>query len=267
MVRALTAELIPVVGHLGFVPRKSTWVGGVRAVGKDGGRSGRALGPFSAPRGRRRVRRRMRADPRRCHVGDQPVHLACHDLVGIRRERRRDFPIRLRHLRRVVQAAASCAGVGRSRKSIQGREGGESEGAIRLPGCGRIRRLPRRGGDCRHSSSRTGGIPRRHGDRSATRKPTHLRECGEHRPFTRRPERIPVDFLAVPEIWDLLTARLGVEKPLLDESRYFDPAWEEILRRLEVDCRVISITRTSSALRRSRRFRPGAIRNGRKVQS
>ena len=27
-------EQIPVVGHLGFVPRKSTWVGGVRAVGK-----------------------------------------------------------------------------------------------------------------------------------------------------------------------------------------------------------------------------------------
>ncbi len=34
MVRALTAESIPVVGHVGFVPRKSTWTGGVRAVGK-----------------------------------------------------------------------------------------------------------------------------------------------------------------------------------------------------------------------------------------
>jgi 3-methyl-2-oxobutanoate hydroxymethyltransferase len=33
-VRALAAEQIPVVGHLGFVPRKSTWVGGVRAIGK-----------------------------------------------------------------------------------------------------------------------------------------------------------------------------------------------------------------------------------------
>ena len=33
-VRALASEQIPVVGHLGFVPRKSTWVGGVRAVGK-----------------------------------------------------------------------------------------------------------------------------------------------------------------------------------------------------------------------------------------
>ncbi|MBU0584443.1 MAG: 3-methyl-2-oxobutanoate hydroxymethyltransferase [Alphaproteobacteria bacterium] len=33
-VRMLADEQIPVMGHLGFVPRKSTWVGGVRAVGK-----------------------------------------------------------------------------------------------------------------------------------------------------------------------------------------------------------------------------------------
>jgi 3-methyl-2-oxobutanoate hydroxymethyltransferase len=33
-VRMLANEQIPVVGHLGFVPRKSTWVGSVRAVGK-----------------------------------------------------------------------------------------------------------------------------------------------------------------------------------------------------------------------------------------
>jgi 3-methyl-2-oxobutanoate hydroxymethyltransferase len=33
-VRMLAAEQIPVVGHLGFVPRKSTWIGSVRAVGK-----------------------------------------------------------------------------------------------------------------------------------------------------------------------------------------------------------------------------------------
>ena len=33
-VRMLANEEIPVMGHLGFVPRKSTWVGGVRAVGK-----------------------------------------------------------------------------------------------------------------------------------------------------------------------------------------------------------------------------------------
>jgi 3-methyl-2-oxobutanoate hydroxymethyltransferase len=34
IVRMLADEQIPVMGHLGFVPRKSTWVGGVRAVGK-----------------------------------------------------------------------------------------------------------------------------------------------------------------------------------------------------------------------------------------
>ena len=33
-VRMLANEQVPVVGHLGFVPRKSTWVGAVRAVGK-----------------------------------------------------------------------------------------------------------------------------------------------------------------------------------------------------------------------------------------
>ncbi|MER8826668.1 3-methyl-2-oxobutanoate hydroxymethyltransferase [Mesorhizobium sp. M0938] len=33
-VRLLADEQIPVMGHLGFVPRKSTWVGGIRAVGK-----------------------------------------------------------------------------------------------------------------------------------------------------------------------------------------------------------------------------------------
>ena len=33
-VKMLAGEQIPVMGHLGFVPRKSTWFGGVRAVGK-----------------------------------------------------------------------------------------------------------------------------------------------------------------------------------------------------------------------------------------
>lgn len=33
-VRMLADEQIPVMGHLGFVPRKSTWVGSVRSVGK-----------------------------------------------------------------------------------------------------------------------------------------------------------------------------------------------------------------------------------------
>ncbi len=36
VVRALTKEHIPVMGHLGLVPRKSTWTGGLRAIGKSG---------------------------------------------------------------------------------------------------------------------------------------------------------------------------------------------------------------------------------------
>ncbi|MGI9271935.1 MAG: 3-methyl-2-oxobutanoate hydroxymethyltransferase [Woeseiaceae bacterium] len=33
-VRRLTDEKIPVMGHLGFIPNKSTWYGGIRAIGK-----------------------------------------------------------------------------------------------------------------------------------------------------------------------------------------------------------------------------------------
>jgi len=36
VVEMLAAEEIPVMGHLGLVPRKSTWVGGLRAVGRTG---------------------------------------------------------------------------------------------------------------------------------------------------------------------------------------------------------------------------------------
>ena len=36
-VRRLADEDVPVMGHLGFVPRKSTWLGSVRAVGKTAG--------------------------------------------------------------------------------------------------------------------------------------------------------------------------------------------------------------------------------------
>ncbi len=43
-------------------------------------------------------------------------HLPCHDLARIGRGRRRDFPLRLRHLRRVGEAASPCESVGRPRK-------------------------------------------------------------------------------------------------------------------------------------------------------
>ncbi len=37
VVELLASEDVPVMGHLGFVPRKSTWVGRTRAVGRDEG--------------------------------------------------------------------------------------------------------------------------------------------------------------------------------------------------------------------------------------
>lgn len=54
------------------------------------------------------------------------------------------------------------------------------------------------------------------------------------------PDRLPVDFLATTEIWEKLLAHFGVAAPRPGDDLYFDPAWEEILRRLEIDCRVLS---------------------------
>ena len=34
IIEMLANEDVPVMGHLGLVPRKSTWIGGLRAVGK-----------------------------------------------------------------------------------------------------------------------------------------------------------------------------------------------------------------------------------------
>ena len=58
----------------------------------------------------------------------------------------------------------------------------------------------------------------------------------DHRPA----DRVPVDFLAVPEIWRVLEKAFGLERTPLDDGQFFDPVWESILRRLEVDCRVVS---------------------------
>ncbi|MFT6293487.1 MAG: 3-methyl-2-oxobutanoate hydroxymethyltransferase [Ilumatobacter sp.] len=47
-VRRLTAEDLPVMGHLGFVPKKSTLYGGVRAVGKTAAEATMLLDQFTA---------------------------------------------------------------------------------------------------------------------------------------------------------------------------------------------------------------------------
>lgn len=55
-----------------------------------------------------------------------------------------------------------------------------------------------------------------------------------------QPDRIPVDFLAVTEIWQKLVDHFEITPPQLTESDYFNPTWETVLQYLEVDCRVIS---------------------------
>jgi uroporphyrinogen decarboxylase len=54
------------------------------------------------------------------------------------------------------------------------------------------------------------------------------------------PDRVPVDFLATPEIWVKLVEQLGPDTNSIGHSDYFDPTWEALLRMLEIDCRVLS---------------------------
>jgi uroporphyrinogen decarboxylase len=54
------------------------------------------------------------------------------------------------------------------------------------------------------------------------------------------PDRTPMDFLATVEIWDRLIDHLKPHTTGIGPAEFFDPAREAILRRFEVDCRVLS---------------------------
>jgi uroporphyrinogen decarboxylase len=54
------------------------------------------------------------------------------------------------------------------------------------------------------------------------------------------PDRVPVDFLATCEIWDRLIEHLELDTTGIGPAEYFEPAREALLRRFEVDCRVLS---------------------------
>jgi uroporphyrinogen decarboxylase len=56
----------------------------------------------------------------------------------------------------------------------------------------------------------------------------------------KQPDRLPVDFLATPEIWERLIAHFGVVEAEPTDTDFYDASWEAVLRALEVDCRVIS---------------------------
>ncbi len=54
------------------------------------------------------------------------------------------------------------------------------------------------------------------------------------------PDRVPVDFLATPEVWGQLIRHFAIEAPRPTDADLFEPAREAVLHALEVDCRVVS---------------------------
>lgn len=56
----------------------------------------------------------------------------------------------------------------------------------------------------------------------------------------RQPDRLPVDFVATPEVYERLVSELKLSTDPEDQSDYYDCRWEAILRYFEVDCRVLS---------------------------
>ncbi|MBN1265718.1 MAG: hypothetical protein JXA25_09510 [Anaerolineales bacterium] len=61
------------------------------------------------------------------------------------------------------------------------------------------------------------------------------------------PDRMPVDFLATPEVWKELIDHLGDALPDVEPSDYFDTRWEALLQFLDVDCRTVSYDQFVSA--------------------
>jgi len=56
----------------------------------------------------------------------------------------------------------------------------------------------------------------------------------------QEPDRAPVDFLAVPEVWRALAERLGIGTTRPGDDEFVDPTWEKVLTHLQVDCRTLS---------------------------
>jgi len=54
------------------------------------------------------------------------------------------------------------------------------------------------------------------------------------------PDRLPVDFLATPEVWKKLLHHFAIPESPPSDSDFFEAPFEQLLRKLEVDCRVIS---------------------------
>lgn len=57
----------------------------------------------------------------------------------------------------------------------------------------------------------------------------------------QEPDRVPVDFLATPEIWRALIERFAPDTGQVGPSEFFEPDREALLRLFQVDCRLGSL--------------------------
>ena len=56
----------------------------------------------------------------------------------------------------------------------------------------------------------------------------------------QEPDRVPVDFLATPEVWDKLISHFQPDPTELEAGGFFSPEREAVLQQLEIDCRLVS---------------------------
>ncbi len=56
----------------------------------------------------------------------------------------------------------------------------------------------------------------------------------------QQPDRVPVDFLATPEVWSALIKRFNPDAAPVGPSDFFEPEREALLRLFQVDCRLVS---------------------------
>lgn len=71
------------------------------------------------------------------------------------------------------------------------------------------------------------------------------------------PDRIPVDFLATTEVWKKLQKHFAIPEGAPRDDEYYDPSREQVLRKLDVDCRVISYD--SFLNLPANQFKPGGV--------
>lgn len=65
---------------------------------------------------------------------------------------------------------------------------------------------------------------------------TRVRAAIQH----EEPDRVPTDFLATTEVWNKLIDHFKPETSGIGMPEFIDPAREALLRRLEIDCRLLS---------------------------